>query len=54
MVLVKATYGNYHLLTGTAAEVLQALSDERVQKNQLANIADDGTSAIYMKGNPSI
>ena len=37
------------LLSGTEAEVLQALADEKVDKEHLLNIATDNTFAVYYK-----
>ena len=55
MALAKASNGMYHRLTGaTVSELLGGLSDERVEPKDIVNVADDGLSAVYRKGNPSI
>lgn len=51
MVLATTRYGNYVLVTGTAAEVLQELSDQSVKPSNLIRIAADDASAVYQRGN---
>jgi hypothetical protein len=52
MAVTKTRYGSYIELTGTAAEVLAALSAEKVSKAQLRVLKDDGTYAVFARGNP--
>ncbi len=48
--LVKASNGiAWVYLSGTAAEVLQALADARVSAGNVVNVADDNTSATYCR-----
>lgn len=56
MAVSKTTYTNQSdgrflviKLSGTAAEVLQALANEKVDKEHLLFLASDSTSAIYYK-----
>ena len=50
MAVTKASYGRYFSLSGTAAEVLQALNDEGVSPHQIVEMAEDATFAVYSRG----
>ena len=50
MVVTKSTHGRYHSLSGTAAEVLQALTDEGVSQHQIVVMKDDATFAVFHRG----
>jgi len=47
MVLVSTKTGRFTIVTGTAAEVFQELSDQNITPRRIVDMASDGTSAIY-------
>ena len=52
MVVTKTQYGPWVALSGTLAEVVQALRDEGISTIQCKNVFHDGTNyvAVYRKG----
>ena len=50
MVLVRLQKGAWHLITGSASEVLQELDDAGVNSESIANVSDDATAAVFKKG----
>lgn len=50
MALTRLRKGPWHLITGTGAEVLQELADAGIKPHNIGSIADDATSATFMKG----
>ena len=50
MALVRTQKGAWHLITGTASEVLQELDDAGVNTMSVVNVADDATSAVFKQG----
>ena len=55
MALTKTAYAasdgrrTYIYLSGSAAEVLQAIADEKVKPRQIVKMADDLTLAVYTR-----
>lgn len=50
MVVTRTDFGAYHSLSGTEAEVLQALSDLGVSTSELVRLNDTATFAVYRRG----
>ena len=50
MTLSRTTYGKWHKISGTAAEVLTELDTAGIRASDIAGMATDGTSCVYRRG----
>jgi len=50
MVVTHTIHGSWHILTGSAAEVLIELSARGISPADIKSMAADGTTAIYKHG----